>query len=115
MTSTFTTSLGEVIFTAHAGGFSEDPKLAYEVVGYPGGNTFDVTVAGQRETRRTVGLHLSSKADYETLADMLGLSGYLLIDGWDINPRAAILVGCKPEAIIYSGGTVMAQGDFILL
>lgn len=114
MASSWSCDLGEVLFLAHTDGWSESPKLAYEVVGYPGGDSYDIIVSGKRETPRNVGMLLDSKADYDTLVTMLGESGYLTIEDWDTGSRAAVLVGVDPQPTIYSGGFIIATGRFIL-
>lgn len=114
MSSTWTCDLGTITFTAHTDGWSQSRKLAYEVIGFPGGNTFDISVAGQREMPRNIGMLLDSLTDYETLETMLGEQGYLHVEQWDSTPRSAMLVAIDPQPTIYNGGYILATGKFIL-
>jgi len=110
--STFSTSLGTLEFQDHSGGWREQATADVSTRAFPGGS-YAISIGGQREIQRTVGMLLDSLEDYRSLVRMRGYRGTLLIDGWDDFAVAVVLKSCSPDPL-FADGQVMARADFIL-
>ena len=113
MASTFTTYLGTVSFTATTDSWQEPSESEVEVIGFPGGDAVAISLGGQRETRRTITLLLSTPAAYRQLRNMRSKAGYLSIENWDTAPVRAVLTRTSPSPP-YASGEVSCQASFIL-
>lgn len=112
--SYFATDQGTVTFTATTDSWSEPHKAEVNVLGFPGGNSVAISVAGKRETRRTFKVLLDDATDFATFDEMLADPiGSLYIDGWDVAEVPAVLIGLTPDPI-WHGGEVTCTAQFIL-
>lgn len=113
MSSTYTTFLGTVSFTATADSWSEQSSSDVEVMGFPGGNAVAISISGQRETRRTFKALFATATAFRAFRDMRAKQGTLLVEGWDTAAVPAILTRTAPDPIL-ADGQVLAQAEFIL-
>jgi hypothetical protein len=113
MTSHFTTVSETITFVAADDSWSEDAGSDVSVLGFPGGDDIAISIAGQRETRRSFKAVLDSVEDYRTFKTMRARAGWLLVENWDAVEVRAVLVSVKPDPIWISG-EVTATAQFIL-
>jgi len=102
-----------VTFTAAADSWNETFDSEINVLAFPGGDAVAISLAGQRDGRRTFKALLSTLADYKKLRDMRGRSGWLQVDVWDSVPIQASLQRISPDPIQVDG-VVYAQVQFVL-
>jgi hypothetical protein len=113
MSSTYTTYMGTVSFTATTESWSETSDSNVEVLSFPGSNSIAISITGQRETRRTFKALFATVAAFRLCRDMRAKQGSLLVENWDITPVNAVLKRVAPDAP-FSDGQVVAQVEFIL-
>ncbi len=113
MSSTYTTTLGTVSFTATTDSWSEQSSADVSVVGFPGGDAVAISIGGQRETTRAFKALLTNATAYRLLRDMRAQLGTLLVEQWDTTPVNAILRHVQPDPI-QADGQVLAQVQFVL-
>jgi hypothetical protein len=113
MASTFTTANGTLTFVATTDSWSEAKSAEVNVLGFPGGNDVAISIAGQRETRRTFKAMLDDLADYRLFTDMLGQAGWLYVENWDAAEVRAVLVRVAPDPV-WQSGEVTCSAQFIL-
>lgn len=113
MSSTYTTYLGTVSFTATAESWAEPAGSDIEVIGFPGGDSVAISISGQRETRRIFKALCASVADFKLLRQMRAKAGTLLVENWDSVAVNAVLVRVSPDPVL-TDGRVVIQAEFIL-
>jgi hypothetical protein len=113
MASTYTTASSTISFVATTDSWSEAKSAEVNVIGFPGGNDVAISLAGQRETRRTIKVMLDDLADYRTFTTMLGQTGSLYVENWDAAEVSAVLVRVAPDPI-WQSGEVTCTAQFIL-
>ena len=111
--STYTISTATVTFTASAESWSEQVGSEVGVLAFPGGDAVAISLAGQREIRRTFKALLANASDYRKLRDMRNRQGWLQVDVWDTVPVQATLERISPDPI-QTDGQVYAQVQFVL-
>lgn len=105
---------GGVNFTTDSAGWSEPATSAVSVRGFPGGNTWAISLGGQRELTRTVTCIFPSRGEYVNFALLRGQQHQLLITGWDPGAINAVLKEANPDPP--SGdGQVVARATFVLV
>lgn len=112
--STFTTTTASVTLAAYEDSWSESAKAEVDVRGFPGGDAVAVSLAGQRETMRTVSFLFSTIAAYRSFAAMRGRLGSLKVDNWDSAAISAVLKQCSPN-VVHADGSVLARAEFVLI
>lgn len=113
MSSSYTTAQASVSFIAATESWNEQSSAEVNVLGFPGGDSIAVSIAGQRETTRTFKALLNSVTDYQTMRGMRARTGMLTIENWDSLPVNAVLKQIQPDPI-QADGKVYAQVQFVL-
>jgi hypothetical protein len=113
MSSTYTTYIGTVSFTASTDSWAEPAGSSIEVLGFPGGNSVAISLGGQRETRRTFKALFANVTAFKLCRDMRSKAGSLLVENWDTLPVNAVLSRVAPDPPL-ADGQVLAQVEFIL-
>lgn len=112
--STFTTSQGTSTFTADRQAWAEPATSEVAIRGFPGGNAIAVSLAGQREVKRTVTCILASLAAYRAFAGQRNKLGTLQITTLDDVPISAVLKEVAPQ-VPEQDGSVVCVAQFVLL
>lgn len=113
MASTFTTYIGTVSFTATTTSWAEPSESSVEVIGFPGGDAVAISIAGQRETRRTFTAVFATPAAFQLFRNMRAKQGFLFVENWDSSAVRAILVRTAPSPP-HMSGEVSCSAQFIL-
>jgi len=113
MSSTYTTYMGTVSFTATTDSWSEPSDSSVEVLSFPGSDSIAISITGQRETRRTFKALFASVTAFKLCRSMRAKQGSLLVENWDTTPVNAVLKRVAPDAPL-ADGQVVAQVEFIL-
>jgi hypothetical protein len=114
MSSTYTTVTGlSVTFTATDESWAEAAGAEITVITFPGGDTIDVSIGGQRETTRTFKALLANLATFRQFRSMRAKKGSLFVENWDTAPVNAILQRVAPDAI-KTDGQIVCQAQFLL-
>lgn len=113
MASTFTTFMGTASFTAMVESWSEQTDAAVDVIGFPGGDSVAISIAGVRETRRSFTALFSSVASFRFFRQMMGKEGWLTIEFWDTGPQQAVLTNTSPS-VPWQSGELSCRVSFIL-
>lgn len=113
MSSTYTTYVGSVSFTATTDGWAEPATSAVDVIGFPGGDAIAISIAGQRDMHRSFTALFTTAATYRLFRDMRSKAGYLQVENWDSSPVRAILISTTPQPP-QADGQVLCAASFIL-
>ena len=107
-------SFGGVNFTALRDGFNEPAKASVTVRGFPGGDNWAITLAGQREVERTVSCLFESRGEYLQFVLLRGRSELLLVDVWDGGPVQAVLRDVAAGDTFVTG-QIRSTASFVLV
>jgi hypothetical protein len=104
-------SFGGVNFEAVGDGWNETSSAAVSVRGFPGGNNVAISLAGQREVKRTISCVFDDRGQYVSLVLLRGAEHDLVIDNWDTVSAVLTEVSGDPPL---TDGKVRATAQFVL-
>lgn len=104
---------GGVNFTAEEEGWSEPARAAVAVRGFPGGDSWAISLGGQREIERSITCIFPTRGEYVNFVLLRGQEHQLFVTGWDTGPVNAVLKEANPEPP-RTDGQVRAKAQFIL-
>lgn len=112
-TATFITSAAWSTFDAYVESWAEPAGAEVNVLGFPGGDSIAVSLGGQREITRTLGVFFTTVALYRVFRDQRGKQGTLTVGSWDTSPVSAVLKQVSPDPP-GNDGSVHAVAQFVL-
>lgn len=111
--ATFITTTASSTFEALVDSWAEPATSEVNVLGFPGGDSVAVSIAGQREITRTFGVYFTTVALYRVFRDQRGKQGSLLVGSWDTAAASAVLKQVSPDPP-GNDGSVHAVAQFVL-
>lgn len=105
-------SFGAVTFTAVEDGWSEVANSAVNVRGFPGGDNWAISLAGQREITRTITCVFPDRGSYVNLVLLRGTQNTLDIEGWDT--VTAVLKSTSVDVLPRGDGQMSCKAEFVL-
>lgn len=108
------TSFGGVTFTALTDGFAEPAKASVTTRGFPGGDNWAITLAGQREVERQMSCLFDDRGQYVNFVLLRGQQHDLLVDIWDGSPVSAVLKDVS-AGDTFPSGHIRATANFVLV